>query len=132
MTEWIIFRTKNIGRLGLAALRTVFLNDAQPGAIEIAFTKTSFDSTKTISVRKNGLTVVNTNSSPEFQEYIRASQGERLLLRYRDLASFIVGSKMDRLKEFSNIIGYGEVTAVRDVLRKTVNSLKSRDPSAQF
>jgi hypothetical protein len=32
---------------------------------------------------------------------------------------------MDRLKEFSKIIGYGEVTAVRDVLRKTVNSLKN-------
>jgi hypothetical protein len=84
---------EEIGRLGLEALRNVFLKDAQPGAVEIAFTKTSLDCTKTISVRKNGLTMVNTNSSPEFQEYIRASQGERLLLRYRDLASFIVGSR---------------------------------------
>lgn len=116
---------EEIGRLGLEALRNVFLKDAQPGAIEIAFTKTSLDCTKTISVRKNGLTMANTNSSPEFQEYIRVSQGERLLLRYRDLARFVVGSKMDRLKELSNIIGYGEVTAVRDVLRKTVNSLKN-------
>ncbi len=76
--------------------------------------------------------MVNTNSSPEFQEYIRASQGERLLLRYRDLASFVIGSKMDRLKEFSNIIGYGEVTAVRDVLRKIVNSLKSEIKARNF
>ena len=116
---------EEIGRLGLEALRNVFLKDAQPGAIEIAFNKTLLDCRKTISVRKNGLSVVSTNSSPEFQEYIKASHGERLLLRYRDLARFVVGSKMDRLKEFSNIIGYGEVTAVRDVLRKAVNSLKN-------
>jgi hypothetical protein len=58
---------EEIGRWGLEALRNVFLKDAQPGTIEIAFTKSSLDCTKTISVRKNGLSVVNTNSSPEFQ-----------------------------------------------------------------
>lgn len=123
---------EEIGRNGLEALRNVFLKDERPGSITVTFNKRPLDSTKIISVGKKGLAVANTNDTPEFQDYIGVSRGERLLLRYRDLADFILGSKTDRLKEFSNIIGYAEVTAVRDVLRRVVNSLKSEIKAHNF
>lgn len=107
------------------AFRNVSLTELESASVQLAFTATSLGTDKTLSIKREKITTEFTNSSQEFQTYHGKSGKENLLLRYRNLEKFISGSKGEKLKYLSEIIGYGEVTKVKDAIRKTFNSLKN-------
>ena len=47
-------------------------------------------------------------------------------MRYRDLVRFVTARQNERLRELFEIIGFSEVTKIRDALQKSRNNL-SRD-----
>lgn len=115
---------EEIGRNGLEALRNVFLDNDTAGVVAIGYTNPSLDSKKTIDLKKGTLKSKFSNTSAAFDEYLSASRNENLILRYRDLLDFIVATKGDRLKYFSDIIGYSEVTDTKSTLKKSINDLQ--------
>lgn len=114
------------------ALRNFNLSELDTASVELTFTTASFHSDKQLSIKREKITTGFTNLSPEFQNYLGESGKENLLLRYRNLEKFISGSKGEKLKYLSEIIGYGEVTKVKDAIRKTFNSLKNEIRSRGF
>lgn len=58
-------------------------------------------------------------------ELVSLLQKELLLIRNRNMVSFILATKTERLLEISNIIGFEEVLKAKDVFRKAANALKS-------
>ena len=110
---------------GITALRNIFLTGEDGAHFKVSFTKNNLDNTKTISDNNGKLNVNSSNTSEGFNIYLDDSNKENLILRYGDLISFINASKTDKLKELSKIIGFGEVTHTRDLLKKTVNELKN-------
>jgi len=112
-----------IGRKGIPALRNIFLSDDQDGYIELRFTDSKIDSLKRIFLNRSKLESEYSNTSTEFQEYIKESQKENLILRYKDLLKFILYTPGERVKEISDIIGFSEVTRLKSVLKKAVNNL---------
>ena len=118
--------TEEIGKGGHHGLRNVSLDDQKDGAVSLKFSDGDFDGEKVIKLTNNKLTSTHTNYSAEFNSYIEASKGEALILRYRDLSSFVLSTKGDRLKAFSNIIGYSKLTDIRDSL-KTASYQLSKD-----
>ncbi|MDM8001212.1 MAG: hypothetical protein QUS33_14790 [Dehalococcoidia bacterium] len=123
---------EEIGRDGLEALRNIFLDDKTPAVVAIQYTNSSLDAKKTIRLQKDSLKSEFSNTSPEFFEYLSASANENLFLRYRDLVQFIVGTKGDRLKHFSDIIGYSEVTDTKAVLKRAVYDIRREYRNKDF
>jgi hypothetical protein len=54
---------------------------------------------------------------------LKDSQKENLVLRHRNLVDFILVSKKEKLDTLSDIIGFSDVSKVRDTLRKIVGEL---------
>jgi len=129
--EWFYFdkvkhlSNEEIGRDGKEALRNTFIEDTEPASINIDFSSNNISNNKTLNVKKGKLVVENSNGDNDFLEYIEKSQGENILLRYQDLSHFVESTKTDKLKYFSDIIGFSEVTKVKDVIRKSFNAIKS-------
>ncbi len=117
---------EEIGRKGYEALRNIFLDEDMPGSLTLEFSKSKYNSEKTIELKRGILKSSLTNDSESFSEYIDASQEENLILRYRELVTFVLASKADKLRALSDIIGYSKVTDTRDTLRTVYNRL-SRD-----
>ncbi|MDR3048822.1 MAG: AAA family ATPase [Elusimicrobiota bacterium] len=65
-------------------------------------------------------------------EYINASKTENLLIRYHLLREFVSQRKSDKLKFLSDIIGFSEVTKVKDILKKVFNSVKNEIKMQNF
>mgnify|MGYP001222920315 CR=1 FL=1 len=108
-----------------SALRNFNLSEIEPASVQLTFTTSNLATEKTLSLKREKIATEFSNQSSEFQQYLSKSGKENILLRYRNLAEFINGTKGDKLKYLSEIIGYGEVTKIKDSLRKTFNSLKS-------
>lgn len=117
---------EEIGRKGYEAMRNIFLAEDKPGLLSVEFNKKEYSNAKTIEQKRGNLKTTVSNESEDFANYLNASQEENLILRYRELATFILSSKTDKLRALSEIIGYGKVTDTRDVLRAVFNRL-SRD-----
>lgn len=100
---------------GKGALRNLFLQTADDAFIKIEFNKPEYTSQKTIN---NALRVTQTNTSVEFNELIVKSQSENLILRYKELVTFIIATKKQKLDELQKIIGFNEVGNVRDLLKR--------------
>ena len=115
---------EEIGRGGLDALRNIFLESDETAVVSVEFTDKNFSSDKQIFYKKDSLQSEQSNQSEEFKEYLKDSQRENLILRYKELANFILASKKDRLVSLSDIIGFSEISKVRDTLRKMVGELK--------
>ena len=113
--------SEEIGRKGRGALRNNFLTDEEPAYVDLEFSKPSLNSRKTVG---SDFSSVLTNSSQEYNEYIEQSRNEILILRYKDLVNFIVASKKDKLDKLQNIIGFGEVANLRDLLKKSAGRIK--------
>lgn len=107
------------------ALRNFSLSEQESASVQLDFTTSNLGTEKTLSLKREKIITEFSNQSPEFQQYLSKSGKENLLLRYRNLVEFINGTKGDKLKYLSEIIGYGEVTKIKDAVRKTFNSLKS-------
>lgn len=115
-----------------SALRNFCLSEQESASVQLDLTTSNLGTEKTLSLKREKLATEFSNQSPEFQQYLDKSCKENILLRYRNLADFINGTKGDKLKYLSEIIGYGEVTKIKDALRKTFNSLKSEIKSKGF
>lgn len=100
---------------GKGALRNLFLQPADDAFIKIEFNKPEYTSQKTIN---NALRVTQSNTSVEFNELIVKSQSENLILRYKELVTFIIATKKQKLDELQKIIGFNEVGNVRDLLKR--------------
>jgi len=116
--------SEEIGRKGINALRSVFLPEDKAAYAGLRFSDSRLDSRKKLFCKRSKLTSENSNSTEEFDNYINTSLKENLILRYKDLLKFILFKKTDKLEEISRIIGFSEVTKVKTVFKKAVNSLK--------
>jgi len=116
--------SEEIGRKGINALRSVFLPEDEAAYAELRFSDSRFDSRKELFYKRSKLTSEYSNSTEEFDNYIDVFLKENLILRYKDLLKFILFTKAEKLEEISQIIGFSEVTKVKTVFKKAVNSLK--------
>ena len=114
------------------ALRNFHIKDSEESSIFLEFSDTKLNTGKTLSLKKDKLITSLSNDSIEFKEYYTESRKENLILRYRNLEDFLKGSKLDKLKYLSEIIGFGEVTKVKEVIKKSANSLKTEIKSKGF
>lgn len=108
-----------------SALRNFSLSETESASVLLTFSTSNLTTGKTLSLKREKIATEFSNQSSEFQQYLSISSKENILLRYRNLAEFINGTKGEKLKYLSEIIGYGEVNKVKDTLRKTFNGLKS-------
>jgi len=108
------------------ALRNSGLPETESSAVSINFSQANLESTKSLSINRAGRpTSTFSNTSDVFNEYSQNSEKENLLLRYRNLEDFIRAPKGDKLKLLSEIIGYGEVTKVKEVIQKSFSAIKN-------
>ena len=102
--EWFYFdkiehlSMEEIGRKGLEALRNTFLSHKDPAYISIKFSNSKLDSKKSIYFKKSKLVSKFDNDDMTVVNYIKNSQKERLILRYRNLGEFILKSKSEKMQ----------------------------------
>ncbi|HEX9667812.1 MAG TPA: AAA family ATPase [Thermodesulfobacteriota bacterium] len=116
---------EEIGTGGINALRNIFLPEDEDAYINLEFSDSNLNSLKKLSLQRSKLSSEYSNETSKFNDYLEASQKENLILRYKDLLRFILSTKTEKLNEISQIIGFSEVTRIKDVFKKTVNSLKN-------
>lgn len=106
------------------ALRNSTLNDTDVSEVNLSFTKTNLNCSKTLYNKRNKLTAEFSNTADEFKQYISETGKENLLFRYKNLTDFIDNTKGEKLEYLSDIIGFSEVTKKKGVLKKCYNSIK--------
>lgn len=105
---------------GKGALRNLFLKGSEDAFIKLEYSKPELSSQKIIN---SALRITQTNTSDEFNELLNASQSENLILRYRDLVTFIVATKKDKLDKLQDIIGFKQVGEIRDLFRRNAGRI---------
>lgn len=114
---------------GRGALRNLFIPDSEDAYIAIHYSNNTLDSKKSINCL---FKTSNSNKSDEFKEFIEASLFENLILRYRDLVKFIIAPKTEKLKTLQDIIGFAEVSDIRDLLKKSAARIARNIKSANY
>ena len=128
--EWFYYdkiehlSSEEIGRKGIEGLRNFHIADSEVGLISIDYLNSKLNCSKTISIDKDRINTSYTNQTPEFLSFFKDSQKEQITLRYRDLVSFILATKTEKLNALSEIIGFSEVIKTKEVLRKALSALK--------
>jgi len=128
--EWFYYdkiehlSSEEIGVKGVAALRNIFLSDSDDAYAGLDYSDSRCNSIKKLFFKKSKLTSEHSNSSQNFNDYLKASLKENLILRYKDLLRFILFTKGQKLEEISQIIGFSDVSKIKGVLKKAVNDLK--------
>lgn len=128
--EWLYYdkiehlSTEEIGQKGISALRNIFLEDDEDAYVTLNYSDSKYDCQKKLFYKKSKLTSEHSNTSQDSKNYLSASLRENLILRYKDLLRFILSTKTDKLNEISQIIGFSEVSKIKDVLKKAVGGLK--------
>jgi wobble nucleotide-excising tRNase len=123
---------EEIGRKGYEALRNIFLAEDEPGSVAMEFDSQEYNGKKVIEKKDNNLKSSHTNETDAFADYLNSTQQENLILRYKDLITFVLSSKSDKLTALSDIIGYSEVTNVRGILRAVLNRLSKEIKTKNF
>jgi len=95
-----------IGRKGYEGLRNIFLDNNELGTLLLEFTRGEYNSKKTIEFKNGNLKAKLSNDSEDFTDYLSASQEENLVLCYKELITFVLSSKSEKLRALSDIIGY--------------------------
>ncbi len=114
------------------ALRNTNIAESDDSTLAIQFNKAVLNAEKNLSYKKGKLVSEQTNNSEPFLKYLVQSEGENLILRYQLLREFVDQPKGDKLKILSDIIGYSNVTKVKEILKKAFNSIKSEIKSQNF
>ncbi len=114
---------------GKGALRNLFLQSSEDAFIKIEYSKPELSSQKIIN---SSLRIIQTNTSEEFNKLLIASQSENLILRYKDLVTFIVATKKEKLDKLQDIIGFKRVGEIRDLLRKNAGRIARNIRAAQY
>ena len=124
--EWYFFdgisylSGEEIEKRGKGAWRNVFLKDEEDAYMKISYSNNTLDSKKSLN---NLLTSQFSNASAEFNVFMKSMHSERIILHYRDLISFIISTKKDKLDTLQEIIGYREVGELRDLLKKSAGRI---------
>lgn len=136
--EWFYYDKINhlsgeeIGRKGYEAMRNIFLDETEIGSLDLKLTNGNLSSEKSL-LQKNGTLSSNySNSDQEFPRYLESSQNENLILRYKELVTFVLDSKTKKLEALSEIIGYGKLTSTKDILRRVYNRLSKEINTKNF
>ncbi len=98
-----------------------YMDPDTDGIVEINFSNPALDCKKTLR-RKGGSAF--SNASKEFSSYMRDSSKDSLILRHHTMREFIDKTKREKLERLEQIIGFGIVGGIRDVLLKSLNSLR--------
>jgi recombinational DNA repair ATPase RecF len=114
-------KDEETGRTLKEAYRNHFLKNGDDALIELCYLNKALDCIKTL---KGNLTEFVSNNSKEYEQYIRKSEAENIILRYSDLVEFIISPKKKRLDDLQKIIGFEEVGNLRDLLKKTAGRFK--------
>ncbi|MGG5570620.1 AAA family ATPase [Myroides odoratimimus] len=115
------------------ALRNSSLKTDDVSEVTVSFVKeTVLDCSKSLFNKRDKLITEFSNVSDDFKNYLEESKEENLLLRYQYLTNFIDNTKSDKLKHLSDIIGFGEVTKKKEVLKKSWNSIKTEIKNQNF
>ncbi len=136
--EWFYYdkiehlSNEEIGRKGLEALRNIKIADTEDGIISIEYTNPKLNSSKSISQKGEKFITTHSNNSGEFLSFLDKSKEERIFLRYRDLISFILATKSEKLTALSEIIGFSEVIKTRNILRRSFSALKRDIKNSNF
>ena len=121
-----------VGRNGLEAMRHTSLNESDTGTLSLRFKNKDLDCDKTLFIKKGAVSGETSNCTAPFNEYIQASNEERLLIRYKDLSNFVISTPLERLNQLSAIIGFAEVTETKQLLNKIYNKLDKEIKSSGF
>jgi DNA repair exonuclease SbcCD ATPase subunit len=136
--EWFYYdkiehlSSEEIGRKGLEGLKNIHIGESEDGFISIDYSDSKLNSTKIISGTDSKFKTSQTNNSSEFLSFLHESQKEQIILRYRNLVSFILATKGEKLNALSEIIGFSEVIKTREVLRKSLFTLKRDIKNSNF
>ncbi|SOD12228.1 hypothetical protein [Pedobacter xixiisoli] len=114
------------------ALRNAYLASEDESIISVNYNKAVINSQKKLFTKKSKLVSEYSNVTEDFSGYLESSKKENLILRYQFLRDFIDRTKGDKLKNLSDIIGFSEVTKIKDVLRKSFSSIKSEIKAQNF
>jgi DNA repair exonuclease SbcCD ATPase subunit len=114
---------------GKGSLRNLFIKNTEDSTIEIENTNSNLSSQKIIN---SSLRISQTNSKVEFLEYLKSTQSENLILRYKDLVSFIIASKKQKLDFLQEIIGFGQVGEIRDLLKRNAGRIARTINAARY
>ena len=114
------------------ALRNSSLNDSEVSEVKVSFSNSAYDCSKTLSYKRNKLSVESSNASTDFNKYILKTVSENILLRYQSLTDFVDNTKGEKLKYLSDIIGFSEVTRKKEILQRSYNSIKAEIKNQNF
>ncbi|MEM3484371.1 MAG: AAA family ATPase [Candidatus Bathyarchaeia archaeon] len=108
---------------GITAIRNIHIPDDKRSYVSLHFSDKSYDARKEIDSK---LRTASNNTAERFKQYVEQSCKEKLILRYADLTRFILATKTDRLNQTLNIMGFDNVSNVRDILKKAKNEVDRR------
>ena len=138
VVEWFFYgriehlSSEEIGKKGIEGLRNTFLEHDESSYIKFSFTENNLDANKTVTVTRDKISHTCTNNSIDFKDYIKDSQKENLILRYKDLMKFILATKTEKLNDLSDIIGFSQVKETRYTFMRIVNELKNELKAKNF
>ena len=134
--EW--FYTDNVSHLSSSeidlkeALRNTYLKESESSSVAVSFGNAALDGERKIFFKRGKLSSEFSNTTDVFNKYLSRSENENLILRYQSMRDFIDQTKGDKLKYLSDIIGFSEVTRIKETLRKGVNSVKTEIKNQNF
>lgn len=105
---------------GITAIRNINISADSESYISLNFSNSDYDCKKIIDSK---FKVNSNNNKPSFNQYIEKTRQENLILRYQDIANFILATKTERLNRILEIIGFNNVLKIRDILRKGKNEI---------
>ena len=105
-------------------IRNKELNKTTACEVDIEFSNPSLCSKKTLEIKNDKFFPKYSNTTDIFNNYLKKSSMENLIIRNNELVKFIISSKGKRLEDISDLIGYSEVKKIKDILKKSVNQLK--------
>ncbi len=114
------------------AVRNSYIADDAKSKISIQFNDVKLNSERTLELKKGRLVAEYTNKSEDFVGYLKGSSTENLVLRHQLLTDFIDKTKSDKLKSLSEIIGFSEITKVKEVLRKSFSGINTEIKNQNF
>ncbi len=107
-------------------IRNKDISESQETSVELEFSNNSFNGKKELKVKGDKYQVKTTpNDKDKFKEYLSKTNKENIVIRNDQLINFIVSTKSERLADISELIGYGEVTKLKGILRKAVGDISS-------
>jgi len=114
---------------GKGSMRNIFIGDSVDSLINIEFYDSKLSSEKKINSK---LKIETSNSSDEFTGYIEKTKTENLILRYKDLGKFIIATKKEKLDTLQEVIGFGKVGELRDLLKKNAARIAKQIKNEQY